>query len=144
MKRIMILLFTIMLFTACSETTNNDYRFSGESEHWEAEYSYKGTEKWGEKAGKKTYSNQDNFEFVLKYKDSLEELSSLQKLEYSYETNSSGGKNTEEFTEPPQTVIFSTSGASKGGAKVSEDEVIKVNVKWDDFEESFELHNKSK
>ena len=54
------------------------------------------------------------------------------------------GNRTEEFTEPPSTVTFSSSGASKGGAKVSEDEVIKVNVKWDDFEESFELHNKSK
>ena len=57
---------------------------------------------------------------------------------------SSRGDNTEEFTEPPSTVIFSSSGGSKGGAKVSEDAVIKVNVKWDDFEESFELHNNSK
>ena len=54
------------------------------------------------------------------------------------------GDGTEEFTEPPSTVTFSSSGGSKGGAKVGEDEVIKVNVKWDDFEESFELHNKSK
>ena len=133
-----------MLLTACSETTNNDYKFNGESEHWEAEYSYKGTEKWGEKNGTKTYSNEDSYEFVIEYKGSLEELSSLQNLEYSYETNHSGGKKTEQFTEPPQTVIFSTSGASKGGAKVSEDAVIKVNVKWNDFEESFELNNKSK
>lgn len=135
-----------MLLTACSETTNNDYKFRGESEQWEAEYFYKGTEKWGGKYGTKTYSNQDNYEFVLKYKGSLEELSSLQKLEYSYETNTnhSGGKKIEQFTEPPQTVIFSTSGASKGGAKVSEDAVIKVNVKWNDFEESFVLNNKSK
>ena len=96
------------------------------------------------KDGIKTYSNEDSHEFVLKYKGSLEELSSFQKLEYSYETNGSSGDRTEEFTEPPSTVIFSSSGASKGGAKVREDEVIKVNVKWDDFEESFELHNKSK
>lgn len=54
------------------------------------------------------------------------------------------GKKAEHFTEPPQTVIFSTSGASKGGAKVSEGAVIKVNVKWNDFEESFDLNNKSK
>ncbi|MGE7925914.1 hypothetical protein ACQKND_22400 [Viridibacillus arvi] len=147
MKKIMTLLFTIMLLTACSETMNNDfnhYKFSGESEHWEAEYSYKVTEKWGEKNGTKTYSIEDGHEFVLKYKGSLEELSSLQKLKYSYETISSSGKRTEEFTEPPSTVKFSSSGGSKGGAKVGEDEVIKVNVKWDDFEESFELHNNSK
>ena len=137
----MTLLFTIMLLTACSEITNNDYKFTGESEHWEAEYAYKGTERWGEKNGTKTYSNEDGHEFVIKYKGSLEELSSLQKLEYSYETISSSGKSTEEFTEPPSTVTFSSSGGSKGGAKVGKDEVIKVNVKWDDFEESFELHN---
>lgn len=130
-----------MLLTACSETTNNDYKFTGESEHWEAEYVYKGTEKWGEKDGGKTYSNEDSYEFILKYKGSLEELSSLQKLEYSYETNSSGGDSTEEFTEPPSSVTFSSSGGSEGGATVREDAVIKVNVKWDDFEESFELHN---
>ncbi|MCM3412690.1 hypothetical protein [Metabacillus litoralis] len=144
MKKIAALLFTIMLLTACSETTTNDYTFSGDSEYWEAEYLYKGTEKWGEKDEKKTYSNEDSYKFVLKYKGSLEELSSLQKLEYSYETISSSGKSTEEFTEPPSTLTFSSSGSSEGGAKVSEDEVIIVNVKWDDFEESFELHNNSK
>lgn len=97
----------------------------------------------GRKERKKTYSSEDSYEFVIKYKGSLEELSSLQKLEYSYETNGRSGEKTEQFTVAPPTVIFSTSGASKGGAKVSEDAVIKVNVKWDDFEESFELHNKS-
>jgi len=134
----------MMLLTACSETTYNDYKFNGESEHWEAEYSYKGTEKWGEKNESITYSNEDGYEFVLKYKGSLEELSSLQKLEYSYETNGGGGNSAEEFTEPPSKVTFSSSASGKGGAKLPEDEVIKVNVKWDDFEESFELHNKSK
>jgi len=130
-----------MFLTACSKTTYNDYKFSGESEHWEAEYFYKGTEKWGGKDGN---SNEHSHEFRLKYKGSLEDMSSFQKLEYSYETNNSGGDSTEEFTEPPSTVTFSSSGRSKGGVKVHEDEVIKVNVKWDDFEESFELHNKSK
>lgn len=144
MKKIMALLFTIVVLTACSETISNEYKFSGESEHWEAEYLYKGIEKWNKKGGKHTYSNEDGFEFVLKYKGSLKELSSLQYLEYSYETMNSSGKNKGVFTEPPSTVKFSTSGNSKGGAKVSDDEVIKVNVKWDDFEESFELHNNSK
>lgn len=144
MKKIIALLFTITLLTACSETTTNDYKFSGESEHWEAVYAYKGTENWGEKNGKRTYSSEDSYEFVIKYKGSLEELSSLQKLEYSYETNGSSGENTREFTEPPSKKTFSDSGSTKGGAKVGEDEMIKVNVKWYDFEESFELHNNSK
>ena len=136
--------FTIIFLTACTEKTNNDYTFKGESEHWEAEYAYRGTELWGETNGKKTYSNEDSYEFVLLYKGPLEELSSMQKLEFAYKTILSGGSKTEEFTEPPREVRFTTSGASKSGAKVSEDEVIQVNVKWDDFEESFELHNKSK
>ncbi|MFS0574285.1 hypothetical protein AB1K83_01490 [Sporosarcina sp. 179-K 3D1 HS] len=141
MKKIITILFTIMLLTACSETTYNDYKFSGESEHWEAEYVYKGTEKWG---GKETYSNEDSYNFILEYKGSLEELSSIQKLYYSYETNSSNGYRNEEFTEPPSTVTFTSSGRSEGGAKVHEDEVIKVIVKWDNFEESFELYNDGK
>ncbi|PUB12205.1 hypothetical protein [Paenisporosarcina sp. OV554] len=144
MKKILTVLFTIMVLTACSETINNDYKFVGESEHWEAEYSYKGTEIWGEDDGKRTYSNEDSYEFVLKYKGSLEELSYIKKLEYSYKVNSLGESGTQEYTEPPRVVIISSKGSSKGGAKVGEDEVIKVNVKWDDFAESFELHNKSK
>ena len=144
MKKIATLLFLIILLTACSKNITNQYNFIGESEHWEAEYLYKGTENWGEKKGKQTYSNEDGYEFKLKYKGSLEELSSLQKLEYSFETNNSGGKSTEEFKEPPSTLTFTAAGSSQGGAKVSEDEVIKVNVKWDDFEESFELHHNNK
>lgn len=144
LKKIITLLFTIVLLAGCSEITNNDYIFSGESESWEAEFTYNGTEIWKEKNGIKTYTNEDRHRFVLKYKGSLEELSSLQKIEYSYETISSSGKSTEEFMEPPSTLTFSSSGGSKGGAKVGEDEVILVNVKWDDLEETLKLHNNSK
>lgn len=144
MKKISALVWTLLLLTACSETTNNNYIFSGESEHWEAEYTYNGIEKWEEKDEQKTYSNEDEFRFIVKYKGSLEELSSLKKLEYAYETKSSKGSSTEEFTEPPSSEMFSSSGSSKGGAKIAEDEVINVHVKWDSFEESFELYNTSK
>jgi len=159
MKKVLTLLFTIVVLTACTEVTkneitkeeinkneviNNDYKFNGESKHWEAEYIYKGTETWGDNKGTLTYSNEDNHEFVLKYKGTLKELSSMKKLEYSYETISSGGKSTEEFTEPPKELIFTSKGNSRGGAKVNVDEIIKVNVKWGEFEESFELHSKNK
>lgn len=149
MKKILTLLFTILILTACTKATkneviNNNYKFIGESQHWEAEYFYKGTETWGDNNGTKTYSNKDSYEFVLKYKGSLKELSSMKKLEYSYKTITSGGTKTEEFTEPPKELIFTSKGSSEGGAKVNKDEVIQVNVKWDEFEESFELHNKNK
>ena len=140
MKRLIPFLFAIMIVTACSEITHYDYTFRGESEHWEAEYAYEGTEKWGEKDGQRTYSNEDSYKFILKYKGPLEELSSLQKIQYSYETNSGRGSGTEEFTEPPLTEILAATGGSGSGLKLQEDAVIKVNVKWGDFEESFELH----
>ena len=89
--KILALLITLMVLTACAKTTKNDYKFIGESE-----YAYRGTEVWGETNGKKTYSNEDSYEFVLKYKGALEELSSMKRIEYSYETNFSNGEVTEE------------------------------------------------
>lgn len=144
MRKILPLLLTILVLVSCSEVTHNDYKFIGESKHWEAEYIYTGTETWGENDGVKTYTNEDSYEFVLKYKGSLEELSSVKKLEYSYETITSSGNSTLNFTEPPTKLIFKSKGSSKNGARVSEDEVIKVTVKWDEIEESFELDNDQK
>lgn len=125
MKKILTLLLIILVLTACSEVTkdevtknkvtNNSYKFNGESEHWEAEYSYQGTETWKDNNGTKTYSNEDSHELVLKYKGTLKELSSMKKIEYSYETNNSSGNSTMEFTEPPTTVTFKSKGASSGG-----------------------------
>ena len=127
-----------------AETTEHNYQFIGESEHWEAEYSYKGTELWEEDEGKTAYSKKDNYVLTLKYKGSLEELSSMKNLEYSYETTISSGNKREAYPDPPSEKVFKTSGSSVNGAMVGKDEVIKVNVKWDGFEESFELHNKVK
>ena len=39
--------------------------------------------------------------------------------------------------------MFLTSGSPEDGTKVGKDKVIEVNVEWDDFEGSFELHNSS-
>ncbi|MBO0587515.1 hypothetical protein I2484_09410 [Sporosarcina sp. E16_8] len=133
-----------MVLTACAETTNNDYKFKGESEHWEAEYVYTGTEVWRKDNGNRTYSSEDSYQFILKYKGSLEELSSIRKLKYAHETTSSSGETTREFDGPPEVLSFTASGASKGGVIVREDEVIQVKVKWGDLEESFELHTKGK
>ena len=139
------LLSLVLVLTACSdEKVHYDYTFDGEGEYWEAEYSFWGTEIWGEKGGTMTYSNDNSEEFLLTYKGSLKELSSVKTLEYSYETSAGGGSGTREFDEPPTEVTFKNRGSSGNGAKVQEDEVIKVIVKWDSFEESFELHNTGK
>jgi hypothetical protein len=144
LKKQLTLFFIITLLTACSVEENHyDYIFKGEGEHWEAVYSFNGTEKWGEKDGRTDYSNENGEEFEIKYKGSLKEMSSMKILEYSYETSAGGGGGSMEFDEPPTKVTFKTSGSSENGAKVREDEVIQVNVKWDDLEESFELYHKS-
>ncbi|WP_088013790.1 hypothetical protein [Gottfriedia acidiceleris] len=155
MKKILtLLLFTILSLTACTEktdnkvtdnkTTNYNYKFIGESEHWEAEYIYRGTETQKNDKDVISYSNKDNYELVLKYKGSLKELSSMKKLEYSFKTNSSSEESKAEFTEPPKERVFTSRGGSEGGAKVDKDEAIQVHVKWNESEESFELHNKKK
>ncbi|WP_260398259.1 hypothetical protein [Peribacillus simplex] len=161
MKKIFTVLFLMMVLIACSDTTNKDAKSEttkkdtsseatehnyhiGESEHWEAVYSYIGTELWGEDDGQTTHSSKDNYKLVLTYKGSLEELSSIKNLEYTYETTTSSGSKTEAYTEPPSEKVFTIGGGSENGAIVGEGEVIKVNVKWDGFEESFELHNKVK
>ncbi|KOR83428.1 membrane lipoprotein lipid attachment site-containing protein [Peribacillus frigoritolerans] len=155
MKKILTVLFIMMVLTACSFTTSKDtqsetrtehnYQFIGDSEHWEAEYSYEATEIWKENDRKQTaHSSKDSYELVFKYKGSLEELSSMKNLEYSYETTNESGSTIEQFPEPPSEKVFRTGGGSEGGAILGEGEVVKVTVKWDDKEESFELHNKAK
>lgn len=145
MEKILTVFFTIIVLTACSgEEKYYDYRFNGEGEYWEAEYSFSGTEIWGEKDGRTTYSNENRDEFVLSYKGTLKDFSSVKSLEYSYKTSAGGGSGGRDFDEPPTEVIFKHRGGSKNGAKVSENEVIQVNVKWNDYEESFELHNTRK
>ena len=145
----------MMVLTACSFTTSKDtqsetraehnYQFIGDGEHWEAEYSYEATEIWKENDRKQTaHSSKDRYTLVLKYKGSLEELSSMKNLEYTYETTTSSGTQTEQYTEPPREKVFRSGGGSENGAIIGEGEVVKVNVKWDDNEESFELHNKVK
>jgi hypothetical protein len=135
----------IMILAACSteEVTNYQYTFIGEGEFWTAEYLYEGTEIWGEEEGITTYSNEDSYLFRITYKGSTEDIQSMEKLEYSYDTSAGGASIVREFYEPPNDITFTMSGGSIG-AKVQEEEIIQVNVKWHDFEESFELTNQEK
>ncbi|MCZ0874978.1 hypothetical protein [Peribacillus sp. AS_2] len=169
MKKTFTVLFLMIVLTACgsnstnkdfnSDTTNlettkkdtnseemteHNYQFTGESEHWEAVYFYEGTELWGEKNEQTTHSSKDSYELVLKYKGALKELSSMKNLEFTYETTTSSGTKTEAYKEPPSEKVFTIRGGSENGAIIGEGEVIKVNVKWDGSEESFQLHNKAK
>lgn len=140
MKRICIALLTIGLLTACSDTTYYNYTFTGDSEHWKAEFRYMGHETWGKDQGRTTYDNFGSHDFELTYKGTVKDLSTMKVLEYSYRTNSVAGSRQEEFEEPTRTIRFTSAGASNG-TKVLMDEVIHVHVKWDDQEETFELKN---
>ncbi|MGG4263735.1 hypothetical protein [Peribacillus simplex] len=154
MKKIFTIFCVMMVLTACGVTSSkeiksdskneHDYQFTGESKHWEAVYSYNGSEIGGEKDKQKTYSSKDNYVLSLEYKGSLKELSSMKDIEYTYETATESGSKKEKYTEPPNDKKFTISGGSENGALVGAGEVIKVNVKWDGKEESFELHNKDK
>jgi hypothetical protein len=144
LRKILSLFLAFMFLTACSKEVNKyDYRFVGESEQWEAEYVFKGTEVWGEKDGRRTYSNENNDEFILEYKGPLEELSSLKNIEYSYETSAGSGGGTREFDAPPTEKVFKSGGHSENSGTVNEDDIILVHVKWDNAEETFELHREN-
>jgi hypothetical protein len=141
LRKKLLLFFALIFLAACSKEVNNySYRFVGESEHWEAEYVFKGTEEWGEKDGRRTYSNENNDEFFLEYKGPVEELSSLKNLEYSYETSAGSGSGATKFDAPPTEKVFKSGGSSENTGTVNVDGIIKVYVKWDDAEETFELH----
>ena len=79
---------------------------------------------------------------AIHYKGSLSELASVKKLSYFYEVANGGGSDTREFDEPTKDVTFTLSGG--GTSTMDEDEVIEVTIKWDSFEESFELRSKGK
>lgn len=142
MKKIIIVLFLVALLSACSgeEKQQYHYTFKGEGEYWEAEYVVKGTETWRKKYGITKYSNEDHDELLLTYKGTLEDLSSIESLEYAYETSAGGGGRFMEFDEPPTNITFKSEGGGSG-AKIRKDEIIQLYVKWDSHEEIFELHN---
>lgn len=145
MKKVLTVLFTLIILTACShkKTDNYAYTLKGESEHWESEYFVEGRDVWKEKNNRTTFSSDHTYSFVIKYKGSLEELSSLRNLEYAYEGARHSGSGSEEFDVPPTTKALVTSSGS-GGAREQKDAVIQVTIKWDTFEESIELRNTGK
>lgn len=145
MKKVLAALFVVLFLTACSdkEVLDYEYSFTGESEHWIGEFYVQGTEVREKKNKSVTYTNDASDIFTLKYKGSVEDLSSVKTLEYVYETNTSSGSKNMAFNESPTEVVFTSRGRSIG-AKVAEDEIIQVHVKWDDAVEIFELQNKGK
>ncbi len=146
MKKVFLLVFTIMILAACSQdkTTKYEYTFTGQSQYWTGDLIVKGSETFGKKADKTTYSNNENTEFVLKYKGPINEMEQVKTIKYSYKTNTGEGSGTENISKikPNDEIVINHKTASKGAAKIVKDEVVQVNVKWGENEDSFTLKNK--
>lgn len=146
LKKVLMVLCTLLILTACThkKTDNYAYTLKGESEHWESEYFVEGRDVWKEKNNRTTFSSDNNHTFTMKYKGPLEELSTLRNLEYAYEAGGISGGGSEEFDEPPISKVLVSHRGGGGGARVREDGVVHVTIKWDTFEESIELRNSRK
>ncbi|MFS1518712.1 hypothetical protein V1503_19940 [Bacillus sp. SCS-151] len=142
-KTSMTLLMMLVVLTSCSkeEIITYEYTFSGEGEYWKGTFITAGTQIWGNEKGQLTYDHEGNEEFMLEYMGEPNEILQIESLEYSYTTSSGGHNSRRTFTEPPTENIFTSASSSKGGAKVQENEIIQVTVKWDQLEEEFVLIN---
>ena len=97
-----VILLVTLLLTACTDedVIKHDYSFTGEGQYWEAEYLYEETEMRGEKNNGTTHSHESKDIFILRYKGSSEEIQSIKRVDYSYETSAGGGGGSREFDEP--------------------------------------------
>ncbi|MBB4822791.1 hypothetical protein HNO89_000009 [Sporosarcina luteola] len=136
--KLYLILGAALVLGACSNSYSKRYIFTGESDHWEAKYIYNTTE------SKNSQNSQESYELILTYKKSIEDLSSMKELEFSLNSNGIDDKVKKHFKEPSKEKTFSFRGESKGSYWIGEDESIKVNVKWDGMEESFDLESASK
>ncbi|MBM7702842.1 hypothetical protein [Metabacillus iocasae] len=143
MRRMGLLIAVGLLLTACSqkETTHYDYTFKGESEHWTGAYSAKGTEVWKEENERAGYEHKSEEALIITYKGAPEPI---QLVNYTYETTAGSGSGTRDFTNAKQDddVSIKTHSSSEGSAKVNENDLIHVTVKWNGQEETIELKNK--
>lgn len=141
-----ILIAGILLFTffTNSKTVRHNYLFRGESDHWQGEYKLQGTDKWKELDKRTMLSSASNYELKLIYKGDLSGLSSVEEISIAYQAPHGGGSQTMEFDEPLTMKVFEMNGTSGNSATINFDESVEIIVKWDTFEESFELKEMGK
>jgi hypothetical protein len=146
MKKISCILIAllILIITGCAsmETIRHDYVFKGENESWSAELKVKGTGTFSEKDGRIKYDSSCDKVFTVTYNKDLSQLSSVKRLEISYESSAGAGKLVEDFkSAPPNEKTYVMKSGSKGGAIENKDEVIKVSINLDGKIEVIELRN---
>ncbi|MBB6453375.1 hypothetical protein HNQ94_001823 [Salirhabdus euzebyi] len=119
----------------------HNYTFVGESENWTAEYRVKGKDVFYKEDGTVKVDSEAQKSFVLKFKGTIEELSTLKTLKYSYDAPGGGGSTVTTFDRPPTNKIFTDRSGGTGVVWADENSIIQVSVEWDNKREDFELTN---
>lgn len=144
MKKAAIILLAIMLFilAGCTnkEVINHNYTFKGENELWTTEYKVNGTGIFTKIDGKLHYESYCDNILTISYKKDLSDLSVVKHLEISYESNTGGGKLTEDFDDgPPYEKTYTFKSGGKNVAIPDKDETIKVTINIDGKTQVLEL-----
>lgn len=143
LRKTISVLVVIILFilTGCSnkEVVKHNYTYKGENEFWAAEYKVNYTGTFTEKNNKTEYKPYSNNILTVTYKKNLSDLSSVKHLEISYETNSGGGKLTEDFDSNNPLNQKTYKFRSGGEVIENKNEVIKININLDGKIQTIEL-----
>lgn len=129
MKRLLFLIPFILLIIGCNETSLSNGKslsFSGESDNWKGEYSAIISEN----------GTREDGDFVFTYKNGSSKTS-FKNIEIVI---NDGETKIKENGTKGSTIRLGLS--SSGGAVTEEDLPIKVTIKWDDKQESFELESR--
>ena len=129
MKRLLFLIPFILLIIGCNETSLSNGKslsFSGESDNWKGEYSAIISEN----------RTREDGDFVFSYKNGSSKTS-FKNIEIVI---NDGETKIKENGTKGSTIRLGLS--SSGGAVTEEDLPIKVTIKWDDKQESFELESR--
>lgn len=142
MRKIVVILVTIMLFTivGCSnrKIIRYDYTYRGENEFWSAEYKINGTSTFTEKDNKTSYEENGSRILTVTYKGDISELSSVKHLEISYKNRRLGYDfdDNESLNQKTFTLKSNYLGTVEG-----KDEILKVYINLDGKTQTIELKN---
>ncbi|MDY2630569.1 MAG: hypothetical protein SOV85_04360 [Clostridium sp.] len=130
MKKIIsiFIIFILLIITGCLNKNINQYNYSykGKNEFWTAEYHITGNDTTCEKI------------FTITYNYDISQLSSIKRLEISYESSVANG-GIEEIVQPEKS--YTLKSTTSGGVIESKDEVIKVTINIDGHIQILELKN---
>lgn len=143
MKKISYILIALLILVAsgCSkkEVTKNSYTYKGENEFWTAEYTTHGTATFEQEDGKLDVETESTYRLTVTYKKDLSDLSSVKKMEISYETAHSGGSLSTEYSDDERITTKTFTLLGGGSSMPTLNDTIKVNINMDGNVQSLEL-----